>query len=549
MGFVRTRLLSVFCLPSQFFMDDARERHAIQSSLSRRFSIILTGVVAGIVLLFSSVMALSNAADNEKRLEQQLARTTLFAETSLASAVWQVSPETVRDLLNALLNDDTIVYARVIAEGDMMVEKTQPDFSQYSWAFFRNSPQFIVKHVTMMKNDTPIGTFDVAISREKVRARSQNNFIMILLLALLLVLTCSVTTIIITRRYISTPLAALVSSASSIAHGKFDLPMIAPSTQAPHDEIGELAQTFDDMRQRLQYLLEHLGHAAATMQSSSEDILMAVNQLAAALEEQSASVTETAAMMEAITSASRQISGNTDTVATMAEHTSASAQTGVELADATIGKMRNIMKTNTQVLQQIMALGRRSEKIGAVIELINDIADRTKLLAFNAALEAVEGSENGGKRFHVVAIEIRRLADSIIESTEEISSNILEIQQGIHELVESSDMTTSRIQEGAQQTGVLSGGLQDILSAARRANDEAKQIATVTLEQQRAHEQILAALKEMSENARQFAAAGNQVSLSANDMKQLADTLHHLIIAFGRSGHYEERHRSNAPSA
>ncbi len=538
-----------FAYHRRFFMDDAREQHAIQSSLSRRFSIILTGVVAGIVLLFSSVMALSNAAENEKRLEQQLARTTLFAETSLASAVWQVSPEIVRDLLNALLNDDTIVYARVIAEGDMMVEEIQPDFSQYSWAFFRNSPQFIAKHVTMMKNDTPIGTFDIAISREKIRVQFRNNLAVTLALTLLLILTCSVTAIFITKRYILAPLAALANSASSIAHGQFDLPMIAPSGQLPHDEIGELAQTFDEMRQRLQYLLERLGHAAATMQSSSENILMAVNQLAAALEEQSASVTETAAMMEAITSASRQISGNTETVAAMAEHTRTSAQTGVELADATIDKMRNIMETNTQVLQQIMALGRRSEKIGDVIELINDIADRTKLLAFNAALEAVEGNENGGKRFHVIAIEIRRLADSIIESTEEISSNILEIQQGIHELVQSSDITTSRIQEGAQQTGALSGGLQDILSAARRTTNEAKQIAAATQEQQHAHEQILAALKEISENAEQFAAAGNQVSLSANDMKQLADTLHHLIIAFGRDGRYGERDRSNAPSA
>lgn len=529
-------------------MDDARERHAIQSSLSRRFSATLTGVVAGIVILFSSVTMWSNVQENEKRLEQQLARTTLLAETSLASAVWQLSPEIVQDVLNVLFTDETIVYASVVSDGVVMAEKAHPDFVQYSWGFFQNSPQFIAKHVAIMKDDVQIGTLDVAMSREKIYVQFTNNLVVYVLLTVLLILTCSITTMLITRRYILSPLTSLVYSASSIAHGKFDLPMVAPSAQLPHDEIGELARTFDEMRQRLQYLLEHLEHAAATMQSSSEEILMAVNQLAAALEEQSASVTETTAMMESITSASRQISGNTDTVATMAEQTKGSAQIGVEMAEATIGKMRNIMDTNTQVLHNIMALGRRSEKIGDVIELINDIADRTKLLAFNAALEAVEGGESGGKRFNVVAIEIRRLADSIIESTEEISSNILEIQQSIHELVQSSDITTTRIQEGTQQTGVLSNGLQEILSAARRTTDEAKQIATATQEQQRAHEQILAALKEISENARQFAAAGNQVSLSANGMKQLADTLHHLIIEFRRGGHYGVRDRLNAPS-
>jgi len=529
-------------------MEDAREQHAaIQSSLSRRFSIILTGVVAGIVIVFSSVMTVINMTGNEKRLEQQLARMTLLAETSLASAVWQINAELVRDVLNVLFTDETIVYANVTADGNIMGEKIHPDFSQYSWAFFQNSPQFIAKHVAIIKNNAQIGTFDVAISREKVRLQLWNNLLVTLLLTMLLTLTCSITTILITRRYILGPLASLAHSASSIARGKLELPMIASVMQLSHDEIGELAQTFDEMRRRLQYLLDHLGHAATTMQSSSEEILMAVNQLAAALEEQSASVIETTGMMESLTSASRQISGNTDTVATMAEQTRSSAQAGVEMAETSIGKMQNIMDTNTQVLQHIMALGRRSEKIGDVIELINDIADRTKLLAFNAALEAVEGSESGGKRFNIVAMEIRRLADSIIESTEEISSNILEIQQGIHELVRSSEITTARIQEGTQQTGGLSRGLQEILSAARRTTDEAKQIAIATQEQQSAHEQILMALKEISENARQFAAAGSQVSFSANGMKQLADTLHHLIIEFRRGGHSQERDRLNAP--
>lgn len=388
----------------------------------------------------------------------------------------------------------------------------------------------------------------MAISRQKIQLQFWQSLVVTTLLTALLIVTCSITTMLITRRYILHPLTSLVHSASSIANGKFEMPMTTSLAQLPHDEIGELTRTFDEMRQRLQYLLEHLGRAATAMQTSSESILMAVNQLAAALEEQSASVAETTAMMESITSTSRQVSENTDTVAIMAEQTKGSAQIGVEMAEATIEKMRNIMDTNTQVLQHIMALGRRSEKIGDVIELINDIADRTKLLAFNAALEAVDGGENGGKRFNIVAIEIRRLADSIIESTDEISSNILEIQQGINELVRSSDLTTTRIQEGTQQTGVLSNGLQEILSAARRTTAEAKQIATATQEQQQAHEQILSALKEISENARQFAAAGNQVSMSANDMKQLADTLHHLIIAFRRGGHYEEPVRLNAPS-
>ena len=337
------------------------------------------------------------------------------------------------------------------------------------------------------------------------------------------------------RRYILVPLVALLDAAATLSDGKLDLPLLADPSGARRDEIGELQRVFDGLRLRLKSLLEHLSRAGTLLQSSSEEILMAVSRIAAALEEQSASVSETTAMMESVTASSRRISGNTDTVATMAGQTGACAQKGVAMAETAIAGMQNIHETNTHVLQKIMILGTRSEKIGDIIELINDIADRTKLIAFNAALEAVNSGEAGGKRFNIVAMEIRRLADSIIESTEEISTNILEIQQGIQELVVSSDSTTLRIHEGMTQTAALADSLQEILGAASRTTDEAKQIAASTQEQQQAHEQILIALKEISDNTRQFVNAGNQASMSVDEMKTLADKLHHLITSFGQT--------------
>ena len=85
------------------------------------------------------------------------------------------------------------------------------------------------------------------------------------------------------------------------------------------------------------------------------------------------------------------------------------------------------------------------------------------------------------------------------------------------------------------QTAALADNLQEILGAASRTTDEATQIAVSTQEQQQAHEQILIALKEISDNTRQFVNAGNQASMSADEMKTLADKLHHLITSFGQT--------------
>ena len=327
---------------------------------------------------------------------------------------------------------------------------------------------------------------------------------------------------------ISSPLTRLSEVARQIAAGDLSQHAVARTIHL-NDEIGDLAHSFDFMRGNLQRVLSHIRNAGLKMQSSSDEIFQAVNQLAVALEEQSASVLETTRMMESSTESSRKITGNTDVVVEMAERTRNYSQKGVSIAEETIGKMQEIDETNTRFLQKITNLGEHSEKIGDVIQLIHEIADQTKLIAFNAALEAVGARDGVGKRFNVVAVEIRRLADTIIESTQEVETNILEIQQGIRELVLSSDATTGRISEGSQHTETSAEWLREILDAAIHTNDEAKEIFLSVQQQQQGNEQILLALKEISDGAKQFVSAGNKASASANEMKSLAEEFSQLI--------------------
>lgn len=382
------------------------------------------------------------------------------------------------------------------------------------------------------QRETPeiIGTLILGVSAESLQLRTRRfQIIGIGLGGLLFVMGSLLAWLIGTN--ISGPLTRLSEVAQQIAAG--DLSQQAGArTIHLNDEIGELARSFDYMRENLQSVLSHIKHAGLKMQSSSDEIFQAVNQLAVALEQQSASVLETTTMMESITESSRKITGNADVVVEMAERTRSHSQKGVAIAEETIAKMQEIDATNTQFLRKITSLGERSEKIGDVIQLIHEIADQTKLIAFNAALEAVGSRDAVGKRFNVVAVEIRRLADTIIESTQEIEDNILEIQQGTRELVLSSDVTTGRISEGSQHTITSAKWLQEILDAAIHANEEAKEIALSAQQQQRGNEQILFALQEISDGAKQFVSAGNKASASANEMKGLAEEFALLIDKF-----------------
>jgi methyl-accepting chemotaxis protein len=331
---------------------------------------------------------------------------------------------------------------------------------------------------------------------------------------------------------IARPVTRLAGVARQIAGG--DLTQSGIIEHLSDDEIGKLAQSFNEMRTSLRDIIGHIGAAGFKMQAATDEIFMAVNQLAAALEEQSASVHETTMTMESLTATSRQISGNTETVAAMAEHTRTLSRDGAAVAAETIQKMRQTHATNQQFLEKLTVLGERSEKIGSVIQMIHAIADQTKLIAFNAALEAVGAKDTAGRRFNVVAGEIRRLADTIILSTRETESNILAIQQGVRELISSSDLTTQQIAAGLEHTEKTADWLREILDAAVHTTEEARQISLATQEQQLANEQILLALREISNGAKQFVDAGNQVSRSANDMRQLAEAfgerIHRFII-------------------
>ncbi len=505
-----------------------------EHSLSRRFSYMLTMVVTGIVLACSLLVILVRFSQIDAQLLRQVERTSTLAETSLASAIWQFNPASIDDILHAIFTEESLVYARVISESDVLGERIHPDFSTYTYAAFQSSPQFIAVDTDIHHKGKRIGTFQFVHSRSRIRQELTRDIVLTAMLTLLLIMTISLTSIVLTQRYLLQPLRTLSHSAALMTDGALEDAELSESEMLTHyDEIGELARTFDGMRQHLHQMLLRMKEASSVMQTSSDDIFMTVNQLAAALEEQSSSVAETTSTMESMTATSRQISGNTDVVANMAEQTRSSSQKGVSLAEETIRKMQDIQQTNTRFFQKILTLGERTEKIDAVIELIHDIADRTKLIAFNAALEAVGSGDVGGRRFNVVAVEIRRLADSIIESTQEISSNILDIQQGTRELVLSSDRTTETISEGVQQTQVMNECLQEILEAAIRTTDEAKQIAGATQEQRRAHEHILLALKEISDATKQYASAGSQLSKSADDMKRMATDFHDLMSRFG----------------
>ena len=295
--------------------------------------------------------------------------------------------------------------------------------------------------------------------------------------------------------------------------------------------IAQFSRQFHAIIVSLRELGLQIRHAEALIASATAELLHNSEQLAASIEEQSASITETSMNMESVAQTSQQISKNTDIVVQIAEKTRADAQKGMEIAEQTLQKMRDIQGSNRTDTEYIQQLEQKSKEISTIMDVIVSIADQTKLIAFNASLEAA-GAGAAGRRFGVVAAEIRVLAEHVLKSTDTIRKTVGDIQATIKNLVISSEASTDNIKQGAEYTIHTTEWLQEILSGTTQTTRIAQRISRSLLKQQLASEEISTALKESVTNTEGFIRTSAKTTDVLTRLETLTKELDTLMNGF-----------------
>lgn len=327
--------------------------------------------------------------------------------------------------------------------------------------------------------------------------------------------------------YINRPLSTLRNGLQKIKDGHFEH-KIRIRTK---DEFEELGEAFNTMADNMQAMAVQLLTSSKKITECSNEVLMISKDQAATSSEQSISVTETTATMEELTSTSRYIADNSESVVAIAAEAHEISQKGVSLAQVTKAKMEEIRQKSDADMAEIHSLNKKMQKITDVMEIINNITEQTKLISFNAALEAT-GAGEAGRRFSVVASEIRRLAENVAESTEEIKSTVVEVRQAMENLMKSSRDSAEKIREGVEFVNKVSAVLENILIADQKTTEAAKQISLSTQQQRTASEQVVTTLKELSEGSKQLVKASNQAAMIASDLNALAEEFKKTVAAF-----------------
>jgi methyl-accepting chemotaxis protein len=199
-----------------------------------------------------------------------------------------------------------------------------------------------------------------------------------------------------------------------------------------------------------------------------------------------------------------------------------------------MNKIAEVVKRSASTVQK---LGQSSEQIGEIIQVIDDIADQTNLLALNAAIEAARAGEQG-RGFAVVADEVRKLAERTTKATKEIAAMIKEIQRDTIGAVSSMEEGTSEVEKGKHLADKAGQSLEQIIEGAGKVADIVSQVAAASEQQSSASEQISKNIEAISSVTQQSAAGVQQIARAAEDLNRLTNNLESLVSKFKISGEF-----------
>ena len=245
------------------------EHFASTYSISRRFSYAFSGVIMLLFIGFATIAIVFHISRLERSLEQGLSNIESLAQISLPTALWNLDYDVIEDFLEALLAEESLVYAGVIWRDQTVVQpKVQAEFAGKPFTYFAQSRQFITATSTILYQGVSVGTLQLAASRARVQKELVWGIVGITALILLFVTAIFLTSVAITRRYIARPLMNLQHSAVLIANGDLGVPIDTRS----HDEIGSLARVLGTMRDALRQLVEAQRESNQKLEESNQKL-------------------------------------------------------------------------------------------------------------------------------------------------------------------------------------------------------------------------------------------------------------------------------------
>lgn len=271
-----------------------------------------------------------------------------------------------------------------------------------------------------------------------------------------------------------------------------------------------------------------IGTAVGQVQSSSTELQSAATQQATGSKQQATALTEISTTISELLATSRQITESAQRVAQIAAQTAGSARAGDDTVDSAHQSIAGIRHQVDLIVNHMLELGKKSQQIGAVLEIVSELAEQTNILAINATIEAA-GAGESGKRFAVVADEIRKLADRVGESAKEVRGLIDDIRSAVNTTVMATETGSKAVDAGSKQFGHVAVSFKQITDLVITTTEAAREIELSTKQQMTAVEQVNIAIQNVSQASKETEASSGQIQQTASQLASLSKDLLRLV--------------------
>jgi methyl-accepting chemotaxis protein len=315
---------------------------------------------------------------------------------------------------------------------------------------------------------------------------------------------------------------------------------------ASEDENGQMASAFNSMIGKFHAIVKDLHSSIEHLASSSEELSASAVQIAGGSQSQSSRAAQVSTATQEMSATIIEVAKNVSGAADAAKEASNVAVKGGQIVTESIVSMNGIAETAKESSAIISALGNRSNQIGDIVNVIDDIADQTNLLALNAAIEAARAGEQG-RGFAVVADEVRKLAEKTMKATKEIGEMIKAMQDETGKAISSMQEEVYAVEKGVRLAKEAGEALSDIVSKVDVVTTMVHQVTTATEQQSAATEQISGDIAAVADVINETSSSAQQIAKASQEMAELASSLKSTVEVFRIAGKQPEAGERSQP--